>query len=171
MRALLLGLVLSACTLPQVMPEVRETPFVPTGEVVLYDRNASFDAVRVRSPHANLSRRVDGSWAGVLHGRPVDVSVTETRVTGVDLVLTRAESFPGVVVITGQFRGRLYRFELDDRRAKLWGPAVSVELSGREVGPTQTTYGPQGNLELRGEAGGPLPPWPQLAFALLALSL
>lgn len=171
MRPLLVALALSACTLPQVMPEVRDTPFVPTGEVVLYDRSVSFDAVRVRSPKANLARRTDGSWAGVLDGRPVDVSVTETRLTGVDLLLTRAESFPGVVVITGQVRGRMVRFELDDRRAKLWGPLGSVELTGREVEPTQTTYGPQGNLELRGEAGDLEPPWPQLALALVALSL
>ena len=171
MRAsLLVGVVaLSSCNFPTVVPEALNTEFKSTGEVALYNRSAAFDASRVRSPKANLSKRTDGSWGGTLTDRPVDVSVTDTRITGVDLMLTREKSEGNKMVITGQFQGRIYRFELGDKRAIIRAPNQSVTLDGRQVGPEQTTYGPQGNLQLRGEAGTDDPPWPQIAFALIAM--
>ncbi len=169
MRTLLVAAVLAGCTLPAVMPEVRSTAFVPTGGLSLYNRSVTFDAVRVRGPNVNLSRRTDGSWAGVLDARAVDVTVTDTRIVGVDLLLTRAQSEPGRLVITGQFQGLIYRFELDDERVVIRGPSRSYDLPGRQLGGDQTTYGPQGNLVLQGQAGAERPPWPQLAFGLLSL--
>ena len=171
MRASLVvaAVALSSCSFPTVVPEALNTEFKATGEVLLYNRTVSFDAYRVRSPKCNLSRRTDGSWGGVLTERPIDVSVTDTRISGVELMLTREKSEGNKLVITGQFQGRIYRFELDDNRALIRGPANSFTLDGRQVGPQQTTYGPQGNLQLRGEAGSENPPWPQIGFALMAM--
>ncbi len=160
---------LSSCSFPTVVPEAKNTEFKPTGEVLLYNRTASFDAYRVRSPKCNLSKRTDGSWAGVLIERPIDVTVTDKRITGVEFMLTREQSEGNHTVITGQMQGRIYRFEFDDTRAIIRAPNASFTLDGRQVGPTQTTYGPQGNLQLRGEAGSENPPWPQLGFALMAM--
>ena len=160
---------LSACNFPTVMPEALNTEFKATGEVLLYNRTASFDAYRVRSPKCNLSRRTDGSWGGMMTDRPLDVSVTDTRISGVEFMLTREKSEGNHTVITGQFQGRIYRFEFDDGQALIRAPNNSITLLGRQVGPQQTTYGPQGNLQLRGEAGGENPPWPQIGFALMAM--
>lgn len=162
-------LALSACNLPKVVPEALNTEFKPTGEVILYNRTASFDAYRVRSPKCNLSKRTDGSWGGVLAERPVDVSVTDRRISGVELMLSREMSEDDKVVITGQFQGRIYRFELDDKRAIMRAPNNAFTLDGRQVGPQQTTYGPRGDLQLKGEAGADSPPWPQIGFALMAM--
>ena len=171
MRASLIvaTLVFSSCNFPKVVPEALDTEFKPTGELLLYNRTASFDAYRVRNIKCNLSKRTDGSWAGMLAERPIDVTVTDRRLSGVELMLTREESDGNKTVITGQFQGRIYRFEFDAHRALLRGPNMAFTLDGREVSPTQTTYGPQGNLQLRGEAGSEDAPWPQMAFALMAM--
>lgn len=171
MRAALIlaTLALSSCNFPKVMPEALNTEFKPTGELLFYNRTASFDAYRVRSPSCNLARRTDGSWGGVLAQRPIDVSVTDKRISGVDLLLTRELSQGKGLIITGQFQGRIYRFELDDQRLIMRTPNNSFTLDGRQVGPTETTYGPRGDLQLRGEAGGANPPWPQIGFALIAM--
>ena len=160
---------LSSCNLPTVVPEALNTEFKPTGEVLLYNRTASFDAYRVRSPKCNLARRTDGSWGGVLATRAIDVSVTDRRISGVELMLTKEVSEDNKLVITGQFQGRIYRFELDDKRAIFRAPNVAFTLDGRQVGTGQTTYGPQGNLQLKGEAGIDTPPWQQIGFALIAM--
>ena len=171
MRASLIvaTLVFSSCNFPTVVPEALNSEFKPTGELLLYNRTASFDAYRVRSSKCNLVRRTDGSWAGTLAERPIDVSVTDRRLSGVELMLTRELSGGNKTVITGQFQGRIYRFEFDEQRALFRGPNVAFTLDGRQVSPTQTTYGPQGNLQLRGEAGGENAPWPQMGFALIAM--
>ena len=159
----------SSCNFPTVVPEAQTADFKPTGEVLLYNRTVSFDAYRVRSPKCNLSKRTDGSWGGVLAERPLDVSVTDKRISGVEFMLTREQSEANHTVITGQFQGRIYRFEFDDKRAIIRAPNSSFTLDGRQVGQNLTTYGPQGNLQLKGEAGGENPPWPQIGFALMAM--
>ena len=89
--------------------------------------------------------------------------------SGVELMLTREKSEGNRTVITGQFQGRIYRFELDENRAIMRAPNNAFTLDGRLESPNLTTYGPQGNLQLRGEASGDNPPWPQIAFALMAM--
>ncbi|MFO0598053.1 MAG: hypothetical protein U0228_22315 [Myxococcaceae bacterium] len=176
MRRLLLALSLAAlsssfagCNFPTVVPEALNTEFKPTGEVLLYNRSISFDQVRVRSPICNLSKRTDGSWAGTFNNQPIDVSVTDSRITGVNVTMTREMSEGNKVIITGQFQGRIYRFELDDQQAMIRAPAKSMNLVGKHVAERETTYGPQGNLQLRGDAGSIDTSWPQLAFALMTL--
>ena len=161
-------LALSGCVLPQVVPEALNTEFVAKGEIRSHERTASFDAVRVRSPLMNISKRTDDSWGGTFDGRAIDVSVDGDNVRGVNLTLTRGDSKPGQMVVTGQFEGRIYRFELDANRALVRTPTASVTYPGRVIGEQKTMYGPAGELALMGEASAEAPPWPQFAFALLA---
>lgn len=165
----ILALSFSSCLFPSVVPEALNTEFKPSGELALHNRSAGFDAVRVRSPQCNLSKRTDGSWAGVLNDSPLDVSVTSTRVSGVDFTMTREQTDAHKLVITGQFQGRIYRFELSGEQALLRAPSTSFTLLGRRAEGGRTTYGSRGELELRGEAGGDDPPWPQIGFALMAM--
>ena len=158
-----------ACSFPTVVPEALNNEFKPTGEVLLYNRTVSFDSVRVRSPVINLAKRTDGSWGGTFINHPVDVSVTDSRISGVNFLMTREASEGNKTVITGQFQGRIYRFELDPEQVMIRSPAQSMTFPGRQVSANLTTYGPMGNLQLKGEAGGESPPWPQIAFALMAM--
>jgi hypothetical protein len=165
-----LFVVLAGCTLPTVVPEAQNTEYKVTGEVVAYGRTATFDAYRVRSVNCNLTKRTDGSWGGTFgdQGRAVDVSVDDAHVRGVDFNLNREDSKPGSMIITGQFQGRIFRFEMDANQALVRTSAKSLTYPGRIVGDNVVKYGPMQNLELRGEAGKEAPPWPQIGFALLA---
>ncbi len=165
MRALWAVVALSACTLPAVRPELQKE-FVATGSIQLHSRFASFDSVRVRSTRTNLAMRTDGSWAGVIDDRPVDVNIYENRIAGIGLQLTRVREGNNVI-FTGQVHGRLVRFEFSDEVAMI-RDGGAVTLVGRVVGEKLTTYGPGGELQLIGEAGLQSPPWPQFALALVA---
>lgn len=171
MRHLLIGIILAVvtgCTFPTVVPEAQSAEYVPLGEVMYRERSCSFDAVRVRGPGANLAKRTDGSWGGTLVDRAMDVSVDEARVKGVEFSMTRESSRPGHTIITGQFQGRIYRFELSENQAIVRTPTTSLTFSGRVVGEKTVKFGPMQELELRGEAGAEAPPWPQVGFALMA---
>lgn len=168
MRFLVIGALLASTCFPTVVPEANNE-FKATGEVLLYNRSVAFDAVRVRSPQCNMTKRTDGSWGGTFNQVPLDVSVTDSKISGVNFMLTREMSDGKRTVITGQFQGRIYRFEFDDNELMFRAPAKSMTYPGRQVAKDQTTYGPRGDVQLRGEAGGDNPPWPQIAFALMAL--
>lgn len=172
MRSLMLtGLVvvLGGCAgmFPATVPEAAGE-YKPTGEVHAYDATATFDAVRVRAPRCNLTKRTDGSWGGTLGDRGVDVSVDDAHIRGAELLLTREESTANHTIITGQFQGRIFRFEMDESKAIVRTPTKSTTYQGRFVSEGVTKYGPQGDMELRGEAGLEKAPWPQIAFALMA---
>jgi hypothetical protein len=171
MRGMTLALVVVAggCTFPQVVPEALKDEYVPLGRLQMYDKSASFDEVRVRSPRANLSKRTDGSWGGVLDQQPIDVSVTDTAVRGANFVLSREDSTPGRLVITGQFKGKIYRFELDDQRARIRTPTTSLDFLTRAEVDGGRAYGPMRPFVLTGEAAADAPPWPQLALSLVAM--
>lgn len=168
MRFLVIGALLASTCFPTVVPEAN-SEFKPTGEVLLYNRSVSFDAVRVRSPDLNMTKRTDGSWGGIFENQALDVSVTDTKITGVNFLLTREMSDGKRTVITGQFMGRIYRFEFDDQEIMFRAPSKSMNYPGRQIAKDQTTYGPRGDVQLRGEAGIDNPPWPQIGFALMAL--
>jgi hypothetical protein len=161
---LLSGVLLGGCALfPQPLPET-QTEFVPSGEIQLRSNGAAFDAVRIRKPNGNLSKRTDGSWGGVLAGQAIDVSVTPKRVSGVNLTLVLEESSAEKgTVITGQFQGNILRFEFGPDQAVIRTATHSATLMRSGPG----TYGGKGELELKGEASLAEPPWPQFALALL----
>ncbi len=152
---------------PKVVPEAL-SDFSPTGEISLRSFGASFDKYRIRNPVANLAVRTDGSWAGTLSGTAIDVSVDENTVRGVDFILSRVDSKPGHIVITGQFRGKMLRFEFDDKVALIRTPKFSNTYHGYASQNGVIMYGPGGDVRLKGEAGLPVPPWPQFGLALVA---
>jgi hypothetical protein len=167
LRSTLFLLVGAACATTS-MQTGPEPEYTPTGEVVYYDRIATFDATHVQSPNCSLRRRDDGSWGGVLAERPIDVSVNEVTVKGADFLVSREDSRPGKSVITGQFQGRIFRFELTDDQVSIRTSNLSAVYPNRVLGERSAKYGTRGEVELRGEASGENPPWPQFAFALMS---
>jgi hypothetical protein len=158
---------LGGCTFPTVVPEATSTEYKPTGEVQAYSQNATFDDVRVRGVRVNLAKRTDGSWGGTVADRAVDVSVDEGHIRGVDFVVSREETVGSHNVITGQFQGRIFRFEWDENQALIRTGQKSLTYPGRVVSERATKYGPRAEFELRGDAGLERAPWPQIAFALI----
>jgi hypothetical protein len=134
-----------------------------------YGKSSSFDPYRVRGTQCNLSKRTDGSWGGTFgnEGRALDVSVDDAHVRGVDFNLNREDSKPGSLIVTGQFQGRIFRFEMNATQVLVRTSATSLTYPGRVVGENVVKYGPMQNLELRGEASKEAPPWPQIGFALM----
>jgi hypothetical protein len=161
-------LAMAGCTFPTVVPEALNTEFKPLGEVAFRERTAAFDEVRVRAVNCNLSKRTDGSWGGTLGDRAVDVSVSDTDVRGVEMVVSREASQQGRLVISGQFMGMIQRFEIDQDRVMVRTQVTNNTFGGRVVSERGAKYGPFQELELRGVAGDENPPWPQIAFALIA---
>jgi hypothetical protein len=166
-RALAFGslfLLVGGCATMAPLPETL-TEYVPSGEISLAAQGASFDAVRVRKPNVNLTKRADGSWGGVLGATGIDVSVTPKRVTGVGLTLVLEESGGEKgTVITGQWQGSIVRFEFDQSHALIRTPRYNTTLDRS----SPNTFGARGELQLKGEAALAEPPWPQFALALLA---
>ena len=167
-KLLVVTMALAGCALPQTVPEALSTEYTPSGHVQLFNRGASFDAVRVRSPQANISKRTDGTWAGTLRETFIDVSVTDTHVRGANILLTRGDSTAGHYVVTGQVNGRIVRFELDQDQALIRTTTFSTTLTPRTLQADAAAYGPRSELQLRGQAALIDPPWPQMAFALVA---
>jgi hypothetical protein len=175
---MLLLLALAGCATTPAQPEAE---YKPTGEVRYHDRIATFDATHVRAPNCNLKRRDDGTWGGTLSDRPIDVSVTAVALRGVDFILSRAEAAPGKSVVTGQLQGRMFRFEWDSDQMAVrtggsslastgaGGSGVSANFRGRVVGEKSSRFGPLGDVQLLGEASEENAPWPQVAFALMAV--
>jgi len=168
----LVGLLLSGCAsmFPTVVPEANSSEYTPTGEVQANRYGATFDAVRVRSPTCNLSKRTDGSWGGTLGDHAIDVSVTPDRIRGVNFVLSKTDSTADRLIITGQMDGKIYRFELGPKDALVRTPTMALTYPNRQVENGVTYYGPMKELALKGEAGGDAAnvAWPQIALALLA---
>ena len=118
---------------------------------LFHDRTVGFDAVRVRNPKCNLSKRTDGSWGELMGEQAPDVSVTATRVSGVDFTMTREKSELNKLVITGQFQGRIFRFELDGEQALIRAPSpITLPAVGRSG--TRHLRNARG-VGARGEAG------------------
>jgi hypothetical protein len=157
---------LFGCNMPTVVPEA-SGEYKSSGEVIAYGRTSSFDAYRVRSTQCNLAKRTDGSWGGTFSDRPLDVSVDDAHARGVDFNLNREDSKPGSLIVTGQFQGRIFRFEMNATQVLVRTPTTSLTYPGRVVGENVVKYGPMQNLELRGEASIEAPPWPQIGFALM----
>lgn len=158
--ALLLAPLLVTCATTQ---GGSSSDFVPTGEMEFLGTGASFNATRVVGPQVNMGRRSDGSWGGVLQRRPMDLSVEPGKARGVELQLAWTQT-PQKTVITGQYQGRILRFEYDQEQLLVRTPSRSLTLYRK--GPNH--FGPMGEMVVKGEAALPEPPMPQFAFALVA---
>jgi len=126
-------------------------------------QGATFDDTRVVGTAVNLSRRPDGSWAGLFRDRPVDVSVYSDRISGVELKLVRQDT-PEGIIITGTHNGNILRFEVLRDKLVIRTPTSSYTLPRI----SENSYGTGGVVKLVGEAGSANPPWPQFALALAA---
>ncbi len=154
--------VLTACQHLGVAADASEAPFEPTGAVQYLARGASFSSTRVVGPNVNLTKRSDGSWGGRLLDQPVDVNEYEHRIGGVDFTL-QVEATPSGQLVTGQFQGESLRFEIDKAMIRVRAGRESFTLGAHGVGH----YGSAGEFELSGDAARPMPPFPQLAFAMI----
>lgn len=164
---MLLGVVLLGavgCRHGDAPPKVRD--FEPTGVVMFQKANASFDGARIVGPFVNMNRRDDGSWTGLLGGQPVEAAASGAGLRGVNLTLNVESSAAGTVV-TGQWQGRAWRFELRPQDVVVKAPAATLNLAKKDEG----TYGPEGELRLTGDAAKADAPQPQLALALLGTFL
>lgn len=168
--ALALALAAAGCkSTGEVAPEPGAVPageFKPLGEIRFRSGSASFDESRVVGPHVNVSRRADGSWAGNLMEGTVDVSVYPDRVVGVGLTLA-IERKSDTNIITGQYQGRILRFEVGAEQLLIRTPSISTTLPRTGDG----MYGRDGVVRFFGQAADADPPWPQFGLALAAAFL
>ena len=152
----------------ETVPEAKGD-YNPTGEISFLDRGATFDGCRVRNPHLNLTKKVDGSWGGTIIDpgnitQAIDVSVTPKKISGVDIVLTLESQDEQNTVVVGQWQGRILRFEFHPDVVSIRTDTQSYTLHKHD----ENSWGAKGELILKGEAGKPLKPWPQIALAMLA---
>jgi hypothetical protein len=157
--------VLSGCAamFPSSVPEAA-TEYKPTGELNFYDKSASFDAWRVRAVNANITKRTDGSWGGVLRDEPLDVSVTPDSLTGAIIKLVREDTADGYI-ITGQINGAIVRYEVLKDKLLIRTGRQSFTLGRKDA----NSFGGKGEFTMSGEAANPEVPWPQVGLALLAM--
>lgn len=165
-----LGLLLGSawlvgCALPQVLPEP-SGEYEPVGEVQFSGgMSASFSSVSVRSPRMNVSKRSDGSWSGTFQNQPFDVSVSERAARGVGLVLALDANSAQGFEVEGQWQGRRVRFLVKPDTVAIHTTSANFDLT--RVG--NSAVGSAGEVELKGQANELPAPWPQAAFALLAV--
>jgi hypothetical protein len=158
--------ILGAETVPEAKGE-----YNPTGEISYLERGATFDQWRVRNPHANLTKKVDGSWGGTMLDpfsvtQPIDVTVTPKKISGVNLILTLESQDEQNTVMVGQWQGRIMRFEFhpDQVIVRTGSDNTSFTLFKHDA----NSYGMKGELILKGDANKPPQPWPQIGLAMLA---
>ncbi len=152
----------------EVVPEAKGD-YNPTGEIAFFDRGSTFDAVRVRNPHVSFTKKVDGSWGGTIVDpgnitQALDLTVTPKKISGVDLVLTLESQDDQNTVIVGQYQGRILRFEFHPDVVLIRTSTQSLTFHKHD----ENTWGPKGELLLKGDAGKSPQPWPQIALAMLA---
>jgi len=88
-----------------LVPAFSANAFEPTGEIFTRLSHVKFDDRQVIGPRVSMSRRSDGTWGGWLRGRPLDFSVTETAIQGVNLSLT-IERTQDYLVLRGYYEGQ-----------------------------------------------------------------
>jgi hypothetical protein len=180
MRALVVALLCTGslmgtgCVMPELVPEARGD-FKATGSIERGPLGASFNSARVLSPSINLGKHTDGSWSGQFsQGRggltePIDVSVTDSSIRGVRFTMTRARPATGREVYDGSFNGKQFHFELSADGLAVHTTHYSATYGTVKLGKTRSEFGEGGALVLTGDAADvTAPPWPQMAFAMLA---
>jgi hypothetical protein len=127
----------------------------------------------------NLTRRDDGTWAGDLGGRDLDLQGSEGRLTGSNVTLNYSQK-DGRTEVEGLFFGTRIRLSLDAKKFKGRVGSCSLDFTRRgqsgiyrgDVGCLRAARLPntgKARMELLGEAATPTPPLPQMAFALIAI--
>jgi len=161
----------------------QDVPFEPTGELRMNGvsgfNSVSFDQDRIVGPIVNLTRRDDGSWAGDIGGKDLDLHPIEAGLQAPNVKI-KFKSKDGRTAIEGLYFGQRVRIELDAK--KLSGRFGACSMTLKRRGPP-VYHGDLGclrpgdrlplagrvSLEVIGEAASANPPLPQFALALLAV--
>lgn len=141
--------------------------FVPQGTITSQFGNASFDASHVVGPKINASMRSDGSWGGTIGSETKALFHTykDGTLSGPDLVLTISKA-GNQLVITGQYLGRILRFEVTPTTLLVRTDVRSLNFGGDGAG----NYRGATTVTFTGEAIA-LPPTVPFALALVATFL
>ena len=145
-------------------PSASSSDFTPTGAITGYLSNATFDATHVVGPKINASLRSDGSWGGTIgtEGRALFHVYKDGTLSGPDLTMTISKAGQ-VLTVTGQFQGRILRFEVSPTVLKVRTDTRSLDFNGDGKGVYQ---GPK-TVTFTGEAVS-VPPTVPFALALVA---
>jgi hypothetical protein len=141
----------------------------PEGEISIGGQTAAFHETHVFGPQISLSRREDGTWAGRVHGTPVELSHEgPDRLVGsnVHLQFTQTDTMSEV---RGLWFGQQVRFTFKQDK-------VSIRLGNRSQDYVPSGPGlwiPESLMELRplklkGAAADPKRWMEHITFALIA---
>lgn len=137
--------------------------FTPQGEFTsTRGYSASFDETRVVGPRVEVSQRDDGTWAGVLLGNPVTVTLEGQRLVGPNFEFTWTQTENGLDG-RGVVRGQLVRVTVDEENLYIRNGAQNWSLQKTSEGVYQDT---RSTITLKGRALEL--PMPQTMFALLS---
>jgi hypothetical protein len=157
------ALLAAACKTAEPVPGATGENYTPKGEIQFQGVGASWDDSRVVGPSVNMTLRTDGSWGGTLRGEGMDVSVYASRAAGVNFTLSWENTGDGMVA-TGQWQGVITRFETTGDRLLIRTPRHSMTVTRHD----ESSFGPNGEVVAKGQAGLKNPPMPQFGLALMS---
>ncbi len=162
---------------PPLEPPQAHIPFEATGRILvrgpIQGPSASFDDNRVIGPTINVSRRPDGTWAGWIRGRAVNLDVKEGEISGASLTLNVQELPEGIEVrglwVGGVARSQEISIRVTPTEFYARQPYIKSPIYLEGAGPGLYGKGAYANsVELEGAAALSHPPEPQFALALIA---
>jgi len=180
------ALAVTVCLQPSTTSAQADEPFDATGEIRLrtsggQTASAAFNTSRVVGPFVNVTRREDGTWGGDLLGQDLDLHSVEgkdQKVTGTNFLLVQRQSGDRTEV-EGLLNGIRFRASLDAKQitAKFGDCSMDLSRKGSIYRGTVGCIQPSSTLprtdriqlELLGEAGATMPPFPQFGIALVAV--
>jgi hypothetical protein len=142
--------------------------YVPTGEVVVGGRGATFSDWRVAGPTVNLTRDADGSWRGSILGQSVVLKPSPGKLygSGADLNFVRWGDY---IMVQGNLSGQEFQIRyLPGPGAPTKGGKI-CQATPRALDCSNANAG--GAAALAGQAALPNAPMPQLGLALIATML
>ena len=154
--------------------------FEPTGEIIIPGAaSAAWDGERIVGPRINLTAREGGGWAGDILTQNVDLTATESRVSGPNFELyIETDKAKARTTLRGNVFGRRINLEFGAREFTGRVGSCSYDLTRQKVGGYggQVACGRSGTMpsvvriqiKLLGGADVPVPPMPQFALALVS---
>ncbi len=144
-------------------PQATDSSYKPQGEFLsTRGYSASFDETRVVGSRVNVSRRDDGSWAGILNGQPLTFTVEDHRIVGPNFEFTWTETDGGIDG-RGIVRGQMVRVTVDAENLYIRNGPQNWSLWKTSEGVYQDS---RSTITLKGRALEL--PMPQTLFALLS---
>lgn len=138
--------------------------FHAAGEIHCRFSGASFNAHEVRGPKISVSQRPDGTWGGLIETSPLDATFyPDGSFKGGMALRMKVVKADNVLTITGQWRGRIFRFEVSPTQLMVRTDTRSMDFPLTNPG----TYGGFGEVQFTGDAAK-APATPEFALALVA---